>query len=352
MKFKAIRKLTLIAAVAAISTVICGISASAFVEGYENATELTSSVTASITRDGQNDWYQFTLTADQVPTPYSLTLKIPTGCVYNFDLRYREADSEERPTVVSNETFVTGTRNRIMYGVITQPGTYFVRIYSQDGNYSGIDTYKITKNINRTTPVTLSFGNNLPETTDRVDWAVCADILGNFTYNRRFKNSSTGRNYKNAYVFIHSNQTSDDVSEYDARQKANPTQLAKAADYIYAGDVLTNPKFEVETNKIYTIEELARFVYEYNQPVVFYVDCEGQGASYRRYVILEAVSVGRNTIKYYTPDTGSRVTVNYDDFLQNGFLFDDGDGIEYRSTYKGTNILERSYRTAIQPVYN
>ena len=38
MKFKAIRKLTLIAAVAAISTVICGISASAFVEGYENAT--------------------------------------------------------------------------------------------------------------------------------------------------------------------------------------------------------------------------------------------------------------------------------------------------------------------------
>ena len=51
MKFKAIRKLTLVAAVAAISTVICGISASAFVEGYENATELTSSVTASITRD-------------------------------------------------------------------------------------------------------------------------------------------------------------------------------------------------------------------------------------------------------------------------------------------------------------
>lgn len=352
MKFKAIRKLTLVAAVATISTVICGISASAFVEGYENATELTSSVTASITRDGQNDWYQFTLTADQVPTPYSLTLKIPTGCVYNFDLRYREADSEERPTIVSNETFVTGTRNRTMHGVLYQPGTYFVRVYSQDGNYSGIDTYKISKSSAKNTNISLSFGSNLPETNERTDWAACADVLGNFTYNRRFKNSSTGRNYKNACVFITSNYTSDDASEYAVLKKANPTQLAKAADYIYAGDVLNTPKFEAETNKIYTIDELARFVYEYDQPVVFYVDCEGQGASYRRYVVLEGVSVGRNTIKYYTPDSGSRVTVNYDDFLQDGFLFDDGDGLVYRSTYKGTNILERSYRTAIQPVYN
>lgn len=64
MKFKAIRKLTLVAAVAAISTVICGISASAFVEGYENATELTNSITASINKADQNDWYKFTLTAE------------------------------------------------------------------------------------------------------------------------------------------------------------------------------------------------------------------------------------------------------------------------------------------------
>ena len=69
-------------------------------------------------------------------------------------------------------------------------------------------------------------------------------------------------------------------------------------------------------------------------------------------MVLEAVSVGRNTIKYYTPDTGSRVTVNYDDFLQDGFLFDDGDGLVYRSTYKGTNILESNYRATLQPVYN
>lgn len=129
MKFKAIRKLTLVAAVAAISTVICGISASAFVEGYENATELTNSITASINKADQNDWYKFTLTAEQVPTPYSVNLKIPTSCVYNFDLRYREADSDERPTIVSNETIVTGTRNRTMHGVLYQPGTLYAYIH-------------------------------------------------------------------------------------------------------------------------------------------------------------------------------------------------------------------------------
>lgn len=353
MKFKAIRKLTLIAAVAAISTVICGISASAFVEGYENATELTSSVTASITRDGQNDWYQFTLTADQVPTPYSLNLKIPTGCVYNFDLRYREADSEERPTVVSNETFVTGARNRTMYGVFTQPGTYFVRVYSQDGNYSGIDTYKITKSYNKTTTYSMSYGNDMQQL-EVNDWVSCADILGNFTYNKRFKKSSSGRNYKNAYAFVMTNYEFDDEEYYASEDRGTPEQTAAAANYIYSGDVMANPKFEVENNKIYTIEELMQFLAQYDQPVIFYLDnvdyitmLPDVAGTFKRYVILEKVNIGHNSITYYYPDTNDRVTVNYDDFLLNGIKYGN-----IKLTYKGTNILERNYRTALQPVYN
>ena len=146
----------------------------------------------------------------------------------------------------------------------------------------------------------------------------------------------------------------DDEEYYASEDRGTPEQTAAAANYIYSGDVMANPKFEVENNKIYTIEELMQFLAQYDQPVIFYLDnvdyitmLPDVAGTFKRYVILEKVNIGHNSITYYYPDTNDRVTVNYDDFLLNGIKYGN-----IKLTYKGTNILERNYRTALQPVYN
>lgn len=77
------KRLSLITVFAIIITCF-GNMALAFDNGYKDATEYTTSVTDYITSESQVDWYKFTLTADQVPAPYSITLVVPDDCLYNF----------------------------------------------------------------------------------------------------------------------------------------------------------------------------------------------------------------------------------------------------------------------------
>lgn len=328
---------------------LCSINVFAFTSGYNGATELSGNINGYITSSTQNDWYKFTVTSDQVPTAYSVTLRIPAECVYNFDLRYREANSTSRPAVISNETIVTGSRSRVMRGVFTTPGTYFIRIYSQNGTTSNLESYRISKSFNKDATYTLSYATTLPSA-ETADWSICADIAGNYIFNNIITNSSTNRNYKNAYTFVVSDYTSDNQDDYTNNDKATPEETAIAADYIYAGDVLQKNKFEVENNKIYSIEELMQYVWEYSQPIIFYLDNEQYSSilpAFKKYVILEELNIGENTITYYYPSSGNRVTVDYDDFIRDGIMY-----TTIPLTYKGTNIVQRNYKTEVQAIYD
>lgn len=323
----------------------------AFDTGYNNATTYTSAVNGYIESSTQIDWYQFTLTEEQVPTTYSIQLKIPTECIYNFDLRYRTADSTARPSVVSNETIVTSARIRTMKGMITDPGTYFVRVYSQNGTTDSNNNYKLTISSEKNTTYFLDYGNeeDLPGSVD-TDWSICADIIGNQLFNNVIKNSSTGRNYKNAYTFINSNYSSENQNGYGHELKATPEQTAIAADYIYSGDLMTIPKFKVERDKQYSIEEMAYRLRVLNEPVIFYLEVSSLPEEFRglyeRYVILSKANIALKTMAVYDPSIGEYSDLDYDEFIRKG--------IQYSSTfipYNSTNIVSTNTKP-IQAVYN
>lgn len=343
------RKLSFVMAFALIISCFGSITSFAFDEGHYYADTYTGAVTSYITSASQTDWYQFTLTAEEVPTAYSITLKIPSSCVYNFDLRHRATGEDEdvRPMIVSNETLVTGSRNRTMHGVLTEPGTYFVRVYSQNGTTSSMDNYKLTVSYDKDGTYGFMYDNNLP-TGETTDWSICADMLGQYTFDRIIKYATNNRNYQNAYTFISTNYDSDSQSGYGTALKATPAQTSIAADYIFSGDLMSKPKFKVENNKIYEIEELMYYVWDLSQPVIFYLENSAiPYDAFKKYVILEDANIGENTITYYNPSDGSRTTVDYDEFLTDGFTYS---GVPV--TYSGTNIVDANNVRAVQPIYN
>lgn len=353
MKTKNLKKrisLTLIMAIAV--SCFCGINAFAFVNGYNSATELGSSaITAYLESASQNDWYKFTLTEAEVPTGCRITLRVPTNCVYNFDLRYREASTRNRPLIISNETFVSASGQRQMNRVLTAPGTYFIRVYSQNGTFSNTNSYRINKAALKNDSYDMSFGLNPPENSD-IDWAICADFAGNYLYKQTFNSATTSRNYNNAGAFVVTNHTSDNASDFTTNTKVTPAEVADAANYIYSGDALENPRFEVQTGNVLTIVDITKYLLEYNQPVILFLDNQDYPGTpleemSRRYRIIESVNIGENTITYYNFLNQGSVTVDYDDFLI--------DGIEissFSSTYRGTHIVPAAYRNKIQPAYN
>lgn len=343
------RRLSFIMAFAVIISCLGSVTSFAFDNGYDYATTYSSAVTEYITSASQTDWYQFTLTADEVPTAYSITLKIPDDCVYNFDLRHLATDADEgaRPTIISNETIVSAARNRRMSGVFTEAGTYFVRVYSQNGTTSSLDNYKLTISYNKNGTYGFLYDNDLP-TGETTDWSICADMLGSYTFDRIIKYATNDRTYQNAYTFVSTNYDSDSQSGYGTALKATPAQTAIAADYIFSGDLMSNPKFKVETNKIYEIEELMYYLWDLSEPIIFYLENTAiPYDAFKKYVILEEVNIGENTITYYNPSDGSETTVDYDEFLTDGFTYS---GVPV--TYSGTNIIDANSLRAVQPIYN
>lgn len=324
-------------------------NAFAFDVGYRSATEYVAKVDEYIESPTQNDWYKFTVTAEQIPTSYTITLGIPSSCVYNFDLRYQDSSSS-RPIVVSNETIVSSTRKRTMRGIITEAGTYYVRIYSQNGTTSAMDSYNLSISYeNKNKSCTYGYDVKNYPIAESTDWTVCADILGNYTLESQIHAISCDRNYKNAYTFISTNYDSDDESGYATAVKATPEQTAIAASYVYSGDVMRNPKFTVENDKIYTIDELMYYLWDLDQPIIFYLTSPTMPTFdlLKKYVILRDVNIGRNTITYYNPSSGNKETMDYDEFLSDGFLYS---GLQV--TYSGTNILNSNARRRIQAIYN
>lgn len=357
MKKKITRKLSVLLALTTMLTAISSLTAFAFDDGYLDATALTySSNSGYVDMTDENEWYSFTLTSSQVPTPYSLTLAIPTDSVYNFDLYAIFLDAEgspetTRPVMISNETTVTSNRNRCMYGVFTKPGTYYVRVYTQNGNISDTDSYKLTINARRnsTKILTFNYTSSTRPQSAYSDWSICADMMGNLIYEDHIYGGETGRNYKNAYTFIDSDYASDNSNSYAQRYKATPEEVATAANYIYSGYLMSSPKFKAETNKIYTIEELMTYLWGYYQPVIFYTDSPDypNSSAYKKYVILESVNLNEGTIEYYYPAIGESVVVDYADFLLDGIE----EGVD-NLYYTGTNIVPVNNFSKYQTIYN
>lgn len=347
MKFSPKRILTACLALTCMITCLGTTTTLAFDNGYKSADEYTSQVTSTMTSETQVDWYKFTITEDEVPTEYDISLKIPSDGVYNFDLRYAE-DSASRPKVVSNETIVSGTRKRMMSGVFYNPGVYYVRVYVQNGLSD--ETYRLSVSYEKN----ISYSLTLPKISnkeDHADWSVCAEILGKYTFDNYIKYATNDRTYLNAYTFINSNYESDSKAGSTTELKATPEQTAIAADYIFSGDLMTNPKFMVENDKIYTIDELMYSIAALKRPIIFY--CENEQAvefgfdAYKRYVILRAVNIGENTITYFNPADNGEETVSYTEFLANGVYLSNKS-----MPYTGTNIVEVNVPRPVQAIYD
>lgn len=324
-----------------------GTTAFAFDSDYKLAETYTSVVNSTITSADQVDWYKFTVTSADLPSVCSITLQIPDSCVYNFDLRY-SASSSARPSVVSNETYVGGKRQRMMSKILNDAGTYYVRVYSQNGTKSSLDDYKLSISYNNSSTHTFAL-TKIGTKVELPDWASCADLLGNYTFKRTFYSATTGRTYENACAFLDTEYTSEKTSDYDSTFKATPEQTAIGANYIYSGDLMTNSKFKVVNDKIYTIEELMYYLHELDEPIIFYLNYEpmDEYQFWKKYVILNSVNIANNTISYYFPSDDNFITVDYDEFIV--------DGIDYsgiKSTFKGTSIVNSNEARRFQQIFD
>ena len=329
----------------AISCLSCTVFA--FDNGYKSATEYTGGTLSNcITSATQTDWYKFTLASDEVPTYCGLTLTIPDNCIYNLDLRYREGSSG-RPKVIAKESTVSKTRRRTIRAMLTEPGTYYVRVYSQNGTKDTLDSYSLRISYGKNTTRNIIYDTGKVQA-EVADWSMCADMLGNYTLKTNLPYVTCNRNYKNAYAFVATDYTSDNESDYSSTTKGTPEQTAIAADYVYSGDLMINPRFKAETNKIYSMAELMNYVAVLDEPIVFYLEVPGTIYDFlKKYVILKDINIGANTITYYNPSSGKDETMDYDDFLTNGFVYG-GASV----TYSGTNILNTNSPRIFQPIYN
>ena len=342
------RKLAFVLTLALVFSCFGSITSFALDNGYRGAMEYTGRVTDYLSSATETEWYQFTLTADDVATPYSVALKSSGSCIYSFDFWYRSGTSG-LPSVVSNEVTVARNGTRTMSGVLTEPGTYFVRVYFLSGTVSTLNTYRLTIGYdkNETRDFIYNYGSNFPSAT-YADWAICADGIGNYTFDTTIKDFATNRNYKNAYTFVTSNYTSDSEGGYENTVKATPEQVAIAANYVYSGSLMAKPKFKAETNKQYTIEELMYYLYELDEPMIFYAQNEIiDMPELKKYVLLESVNIGQDIIRYIDPYTGRSATISYSEFTENGISA----GNSYYK-YSGTNIVNTNMPRPVQPVYN
>ena len=94
--------------------------------------------------------------------------------------------------------------------------------------------------------------------------------------------------------------------------------------------------------------ELMNYVGVLNEPVIFYLEHpQSSLKAYKKYVILKDINIGANTITYYNPSSNATETVDYDDFLTNGFEY-----AEEQVVYSGTNIVNTNSYEQFQAIYN
>lgn len=289
--------------------------------GWQNATEATGRITTdAITSATDENWYKFTTTvANEF---YTVGLKDePTVNAYGFELRYQQT-AGTRPIVLENTTYTTAAGTSYMRGTLENAGTYYVRVFSRTGEYMS-DPYTLT----------ISHGLDCSANITRVDtdgqkydWAACAEMLGKAYYNHIYGVTLTSRNYKNAARFIQSSG-SDDTASLATATRTSLANTAIAADYIFSGDYMVNPKFKV-TDTLQTPTDFRKYIWKTNRedcilPVIIQLRDNESLESDRlsRYLLLEGVSNTYNELTVIDPDVSGDQYISTLELL---LTYDDG----------------------------
>lgn len=304
-------------------------------EGYLYADTLSLSQTVttdSLTYAEDEHWYTFSIATANAP--YSISLyNAPSVGAYSYELRYQQT-ANTRPIIIENEPYIKTSNGRVnMMGVLRETGTYYIRVYSLTGAYSS-SPYTLSLDINYLLhSVALS-----TVSADRdYDWAVCAAMAGNKIFNREFGVDTT-RTYKNATKFIKTGGNAEYTNSPQFITKPDTDVTATAANYIFSGDYMDKPIFEVNNSEFELVDFLEEVwklnkQYDSNPVIVKLVDTDDYNVlGMCRYFVLDGVNISAGTIHLIDPAGGSK-TFNLQSLKAGGLM-------EYLNLrYTGNNIV-------------
>lgn len=311
----------------------------AITNGWMNATELTSGTTVTtdaITSATAEKWYKFTATEANSRCVIMLD-DIPTSRAYNCELRYQETEGA-RPVIVENTMSESRTGKFYIKEVLENTGTYYIRVYSLTGESdSSPYTLKLT-----CTTASITYGIAEYTGHSKLDWAVCAEMIGKSLYKQTFDYNTTNRTHQNAARFIQSSG-SDDTAEAATNTRKNIQDVATAANYVFSGDYMATPAFVV-TEEFMTVPDFLRTLAVTNKkvlqkPVVVQEKmCEGlEHVSYYQYKVVVGADVANDMVCLYEPETGDENWIDYTDWVSPEYDVDTVEEFPY--AYNGKNVV-------------
>lgn len=259
-----IKRIVAMATATILAVSAMSLSAFAYVENkgylYADTLSLSQKVTTDkLTSATDEHWYKFTTT--EANSAYTLQVyNTPTAGAYRFELRYQDSTST-RPIIINNSGALTSSDRWTMQGVLTDAGTYYVRVYSATGEYSS-SAYTFSVSISTNMHLSYQYlpSVNVPESRD---WAACAEMVGKYYY---YKNCGAypNRTYKNAMKFILSGGTKENGLKSDEETNMDKPVLddvVTAVNYVYSGDYMSNPMF-VADYSMYTVPDFMAKVWQ------------------------------------------------------------------------------------------
>lgn len=332
-----IKRIVAMAMATVLTVSAMSISAFAVVEDkgylYADTLSLSQTVTSdSLTSAKDEHWYKFTISDPNAA--YSLSLyNAPSTGAYSYELRYQEA-TNSRPIIVENEPVITSAGKVNMMGVLKNAGTYYVRVYSLTGAYSSSAyTFKIS----------VGYGShgltiNTSSADSDYDWAVCATMMGSTVYNRKF-GVYPSRTYMNATKFISTNGAKEKATSPVSMTRPDIDNTAVAANYIFSGDYMDQPTFEVK-NQLLDYPDFLDLIWSTtekrrgNPVIIQLVDTDYPNIpGLWRYYLVRSVNVSDEYITTVNPSTGGSKTFDLET------LYLGGDSAYNNLRYTGNNII-------------
>lgn len=334
-KIRTLLKLFLVTAISSAAVLTFGtISGFAMDTGYTNAIECslnTGNIDGTISSETDSKWYKFT-----VPSPnacYSFKVKnMPSPGMYSFEIYYQENENET-PKIYRVKTTLNTSGDRTATGMLKNPGTYYVRVYSYTGG--NLAPYTFIGNIGYGA---YAFGvSHVYEERHKLDWAACAEMAGKRKRSMDMTGIlATSRNLETAVSFVQSGGTSENI-EITVSKPSSLEDIATAANYIYSGGYMVNPLFKVKTNYQYPLAEMLELYREKSGLIIMrLMDIGETNEKYSHYVLLNYVDQSTNKIGVKDPWYSSTIDMkcDYVEFINNGY---EKEG--YDSIYTGDNIV-------------
>lgn len=272
---------------------------------YADTIDFINDPVDSLTSADDEHWYTFNITTANAP--YSISLKnAPSVGAYSYELRYQQT-AGTRPIIIANEPYIKTSNGRVnMSGVLHDTGNYYIRVFSLTGAYSS-SPYTLTVDVSygwhNATISTISVASNY-------DWAACAAMAGRAAHYNEF-GVYPSRTYINATKFIKSGGTAESAATPQFTPRPDTDVVATAANYIFSGDYMENPVFEVKTQN-FTCGDFLDYVWKLDKkhnsnPVIIKILDIDDPTSYssRKYLTVYGVNMSTDSIKVANPDGGS-----------------------------------------------